>query len=302
VELRRAAAGSIKALDREREIEFPSATLRINRRHNHFSSPVKALALIAFTTISVSGCGRHDAGRDYQTMAPVTHAKAAASSRGTSTLTREHTVVVDVPETELADGFRHVADRCTSDSEHDCTILQSDLSSGDAPSGLIKLRISPVAVEDFISFVAHQGKIERRSTQVEDLADAIADTHARVEMLTNYRQQLLTLQGKAGTNVEAAIKLASELSTVQTDLERVNGEAAYQTKRVTTDVLRIEFMVAEHKAFWRPVHEAVRDFLGNLSTGLSQAITAIAYIVPWMFVVLPGLYLVRFLWRRRGKA
>ena len=100
---------------------------------------------------------------------------------------------------------------------------------------------------------------------------------------------------------EAAIKLASELSTVQTNLERVNGEAAYQTKRVTTDILRIEFMVAEHKAFWRPVHEAVRDFLGNLSMGLSQAITAIAYIVPWLFVVVPGLYLVRFLWRRRGR-
>jgi hypothetical protein len=282
-------------------MEFPSATVRINRPHNHFSSLVTALALIVFTTISVSGCGRHDAGRDYQTTAPLMLAKAAASSQGTSTLSREHTVVVDVPETELADGFRRVADRCTSDSEHDCTILQSDLSSGDAPSGLIKLRISPVAVEEFISFVAHQGKIERRSTQVEDLADAIADTHARIEMLTNYRQQLLALQGKTGTNVEAAIKLASELSTMQTNLERVNGEAAYQTKRVTTDVLRIEFMVAEHKAFWRPVHEAVRDFLGNLSTGLSQAITAIAYIVPWMFVVVPGLYLVRFLWRRRGK-
>ena len=281
-------------------MEFPSSTVSANRQHNYLLPLVKALALVAFTTISVCGCGRHDSGRD-QTTAPLMLAKAAASSQSTSTLSREHTVVVDVPETELAGGFRRVADRCTSDSEHSCTILQSDLSSGDAPSGLIKLRIDPAAVEDLVSFVARQGKIERRSTQVEDLADAIADTHARIEMLTNYRQQLLTLQGKAGTNVEAAIKLASELSTVQTNLERVNGEAAYQTKRVTTDILRIEFMVAEHKAFWRPVHEAVRDFLGNLSMGLSQAITAIAYIVPWLFVVVPGLYLVRFLWRRRGR-
>jgi hypothetical protein len=282
-------------------MEFLSSTVSINRSQNHLSALVKALALIAFATISVPGCGRHDAGRDYQTTAPLMLAKAAASSQSTSTLSREHTVVVDVPETELADGFRRVADRCTSDSEHNCTILQSDLSSGDAPSGLIRLRIYPAAVEDFVSFVARQGRIERRSTQVEDLVDAIADTHARIEMLTNYRQQLLALQAKAGTNVEAAIKLASELSTVQTNLERVNGEAAYQTKRVTTDVLRIEFMVAEHKAFWRPVHEAIRDFLGNLSTGLSQAITAVAYIVPWLFVVVPGLYFVRFLWRRRGK-
>jgi hypothetical protein len=281
-------------------VEFPSSTVSANRPLYCLLPLVKALALVAFTTIGVCGCGRHESGRD-QTTAPLMLAKAAASSQSTSMLSREHTVVVDVPETELAGGFRRVADRCTSDSEHGCTILQSDLSSGDAPSGLIKLRIDPAAVEDLVSFVSRQGKIERRSTQVEDLADAIADTHARIEMLTNYRQQLLTLQGKAGTNVEAAIKLASELSTVQTNLERVNGEAAYQTKRVTTDILRIEFMVAEHKAFWRPVHEAVRDFLGNLSMGLSQAITAIAYIVPWLFVVVPGLYLVRFLWRRRGR-
>jgi hypothetical protein len=97
-------------------MEFPSATVRINRPHNHLSSLVQALALIAFTTISVSGCGRHDDGRDYRTTAPLMLAKAAASSQGTSTLSREHTVVVDVPETELADGFRRVADRCTSDS------------------------------------------------------------------------------------------------------------------------------------------------------------------------------------------
>jgi len=88
---------------------------------------------------------------------------------------------------------------------------------------------------------------------------------------------------------------------LQGDLERATGEAAYQTKRVTTDIVTISFAVAEQRAFWRPVHEAVRDFLGNLSNGMSQAITAVAYIVPWLFVVVPGLYLVRFLWRRRGR-
>jgi len=63
----------------------------------------------------------------------------------------------------------------------------------------------------------------------------------------------------------------------------------------------MSFAVAEQRAFWRPVREAFRDFLRNLSNGVSQAITAVAYIVPWLFVVVPGLYLVRFLWRRRGR-
>jgi Domain of unknown function (DUF4349) len=282
------------------KLGFHSSSVNATRLRIRCLPLLGAMGLIAFTTVSASGCGRHDSGLG-QTMASVSVAKAAASPQATNTLSREHTIVVDVPETELAGGFRRVSDRCTTDSEHHCTILQSDLSSGDAPSGLIRLRIDPTAVEDLVAFVASQGKVERRSTQVEDLADAMADTQARIEMLTNYRQQLLALQVKAGANVEAAIKLASELSTVQTDLERVNGEAAYQTKRVTTDIVRIEFLVAEHKAFWRPVREAVRDFLGNLSMGLSQAITAIAYIVPWLFVVVPGLYLLRLLWRKRGK-
>jgi len=65
-----------------------------------------------------------------------------------------------------------------------------------------------------LPFASSLGKLEHRSTKVEDLADAIQDTQSRIEMLTNYRKQLLALQAKAATNVEAAIKIASELSTV----------------------------------------------------------------------------------------
>jgi len=99
---------------------------------------------------------------------------------------------------------------------------------------------------------------------VEDLAQSIQDTQARIEMLTTYRKQLLELRAKATTNIEAAIKIASELSTVQSDLERATGEAAFQTKRVTTDVVTLRFDVTEQREFWRPVREACRDFLGHL--------------------------------------
>ena len=120
-------------------------------------------------------------------------------------------------------------------------------------------------------------------------------------MLTTYRKQLLELQRKAASNIDAAIKVASELSTVQSNLEQATGQAAYQTKRTTTDIVTVHFSVTESKAFWRPIRESFRDFFGNLSEGISQAITAVAFILPWLIVVIPGLYLVRFLWRRRGR-
>lgn len=255
------------------------------------------LGATLFGATVLLGCSRTSASH----AAPLRVAQKDRVAPESGSLSREHSIVIDVPETELELRFRRLADRCTADSVHHCTILQSDLSSGQLPAGLIRLRIDPAAVADLISFASGLGRVEHRSTTVEDLADTIQDTQSRIDMLTNYRKQLLALQARAGSNVEAAIKLASELSRVQSDLEQAAGQASFQAKRVTTDIVTINFAVAEQRAFWRPAREAVQDFLGNLSNGISQAITAVAYIVPWLFVVLPGLYLLRFLWRRRGR-
>jgi hypothetical protein len=260
--------------------------------------PFRVWLVAALLLLSCSGCSR--GGNAMRVMAPATVQKLRTPPEN-NTLSREHTIVIDLSDAALETGFRKVVDRCMADSDHHCTILESNLSSGQWPAGLIKLRIDPTAVEDLVAFASGLGRLESRATSVEDLAEAIQDTQARIEMLTTYRKQLLELRAKATTNIEAAIKIASELSTVQSDIERATGEAAYQTKRVTTDVVTLRFDVTEQRAFWRPVREALRDFLGHLSEGMSQAITAVAYIVPWLFIVIPGLYLVRFLWRRRGR-
>jgi acyl transferase domain-containing protein len=263
---------------------------------------VQRAATLAFTLaclVGTTACNRNSPIVSQRQALLETHLARDQSAR--DTLSREHSVTIDVAESALHPAFQRLSDRCTADAANHCAILQSDVSSGQFSSGLIKLRIDPKAVEDLIGFAASLGRLEHRSTQVEDLADAIQDTQARIEMLTTYRKQLLELQGKAGTNIDAAIKVASELSTVQGNLEQANGQVAHQTKRTSTDIVTIHFSVAEQKAFWRPIRAALRDFFGNLSEGISQAITAVAYILPWLLVIIPGLYLVRFLWRRRGR-
>ena len=257
------------------------------------------VVIVMVAALSALGCTR--TGGQRVAMSAAMMATAGRSQESPNTLSREHSVVIDVPESGLEERFRRVAEQCIADSAHHCTILQSDLSTGDSPAGHIRLRIDPTAVEALIGFAASQGRLEHRSTTVEDLAEAIQDTQSRLEMLTNYRKQLLELQAKAGTNIDAAIKVASELSTVQSNLERVAGEVAYQTKRTTTDVVTIDFIVGPHSAYWRPIRESLRDFWSNFATGVGETITAVAYIVPWLFVAIPGLYLAGLLWRRRGR-
>jgi len=259
-----------------------------------WSRVAAAIGFAVLTTLAISACSRNSLARSGAAL-------ELRADQEHETLAREHSVTVEVAESELDGRFQRLADRCKTDSAHHCTVLQSDVSTGRFASGLIKLRIDPGAVEELIAFAVSLGRLEHRSTKVEDLAEAIQDTQSRIEMLTTYRKQLLELRAKAATNVDAAIKIASELSTVQSNLEQANGQAAFQTKRTTTDIVTIRFSVTEQKAFWRPIGESFRDFFGNLSNGISQAITAVAYILPWLLVVIPGLYLVRFLWRRRSR-
>jgi hypothetical protein len=263
---------------------------------------IRCLGIIGITLICLGGtaCNRNGHVITEPQMLAVSGVPLS-TELAQSTLSREYSVTIEVSESDLHASFQRLTDRCTADSANHCTILQSEVSSGQFPRGLIRLRIDPKAVEDLIGFAASLGKLEHRSTKVEDLAEAIQDTQSRVEMLTNYRKQLLALQAKATTNIDAAIKIASELSAVQSNLEKASGEAAFQAKRTTTDVVTVHFSVTEKKAFWRPIREALRDFFGNLSNGISQAITAVAYILPWLLVVIPAVYLVRFLWRRRGR-
>jgi DNA repair exonuclease SbcCD ATPase subunit len=274
----------------------PGAQFEANR-------PIRWPGILGFAVaclIGMTACNRNSPLAS-QMQAQIVSNKLQRTESAHGSLSREYSVSVEVAESELHSGFQRLTDRCNADAANHCTILQSEVSSGQYASGLIKLRIDPNAVEDLIGFATGLGRLEHRSTQVEDLADAIQDTQSRIEMLTTYRKQLLELQGKAGTNIDAAIKVASELSTVQSNLEQATGQAAYQAKRTSTDIVTVRFLVREQKAFWRPIQEAVRDFFGNLSNGISQAITAVAYILPWLLVVIPGLYLVRFLWRRRGR-
>jgi Domain of unknown function (DUF4349) len=261
-----------------------------------------ACAAAMAAVVGIAGCTRSaDRHAGYAASAPLPPAQAEHAGKHPNTLSREHAVTIDVSENDLAERFRRVADRCIADSAHHCTILESDLQTGDAPSGHIRLRIDPESVDPLLAFVSGEGKLINRSSTAEDLADAIQDTQSRLEMLSGYRKQLLELQSKAGTNIDAAIKIASELSTVQAKLEQAAGEAAYQTKRTTTEVVGINFAVPLHTAYWTPIRNSLRAFWGNFTNGLAQAITAIAYIVPWLFVLVPALYGARFLWHRRGR-
>ena len=60
--------------------------------------------------------------------------------------------------------------------------------------------------------------------------------------------------------------------------------------------------VAVSRSSLSPIGAALKDFVGIVSRGLAGVIRFIAALLPWMiFVIIPGLFLLRWFWRRRKK-
>lgn len=213
-------------------------------------------------------------------------------------LAYEHTIVVDTSEAGLEKTFHAVIESCAADRENACSVLHSEINHGDYNRASIRMRVKPEGVAPLATLAAGEGKVIRRSTHAEDLAMAITDNEKRIAILTTTRDRLLELEDRGSEDVESLIRITTELTRVQAELEEAAGLAAYQRQRVDLDILNIDFVVEAGRSFWAPVGNSVSSFGRNLSDGLADTIQAVAYLLPWSILVLIVVYLLRKLWKR----
>jgi len=177
-------------------------------------------------------------------------------------------------------------------------VLNSEINHGDYNRASIRMRVKPEGVDALANLAAGSGYVIRRSTNVEDLAKTIADIDKRIAILTTTRDRLLELEERGANDIESLIKITTELTKVQAELEQAMGQSAYQHQRVDMDILYIQLVVEAGRAFWSPILDSLSSFGQNLSEGLADTIYAIAYLLPWSILIIFVGYLLRKLWKR----
>jgi len=249
-----------------------------------------------FFLLSVIGCSSSDnfSGLDE---ANLSMARTAERREG-AFLAYEHSIVVDTSEDLLAESHAAVLDACAADRESLCTVLNSNISLGGYSSASVRMRVKPEGVDALAGLAAGAGEVTRRSTQVEDLAKSIAQIDKRVSILTKTRDRLLELEERGVDDVDSLIKITTELTKVQAELEQVLGQSAFQRQRVDMDILNIQFVVESGRTFWGPITAALSSFGQNLSDGLADWIEVIPYLLPWLAFLFFVVYLIRKFWRR----
>ena len=244
------------------------------------------------------GCGR-GAGEGYAPQMALKLAETGRRHAEGNTLAYEHTVTVQLAPALIPGRMKELQDACTrKDSE--CTVLDVSLhAQRGVPSGSVRLRLAPAAVDALIDTAARDGEVVARSTHAEDLAEPVADTERQLAMLTAQRARLEEFARSKELKVEQLITVSKELSSVQTQIDGLNTQRANLRRRIDTELLSIELSppFAAFGAEQTPVRDALRSFGGDFLRAIAQVISFIAILLPWLVIAVPGLILLRIFWR-----
>jgi flagellar biosynthesis chaperone FliJ len=253
--------------------------------------------LVAVMVLVLAGCS----GDKVAAPASVSAESATAKTQDgpNKFMAYEHSIQVAVPESQVTNVYEAVEQACLQARVEQCVVMGSQLSTGNEASAEINIRAKSAGIQKLLAVLARKGHVVSQSVSSEDLASPITDAAKKMAMLSDYRSKLEGLRGHSGIDIDALIKVSKELVQVQSEIESLAGEQAHLLLRVETEILRVSIHSAESQSFLRPVSAALSNFMHNLSEGLSDAITGVAYLMPWSLVILLCFWLFRKFWLRK---
>ena len=220
------------------------------------------------------------------------------------TLAYEHSVSIELDGKVLPTRLREIESACAKGQPVECTVLEVSLTGRqDVFRGLIRMRIAPQGVDSTVEAASQGGKLTSRSTRAEDLAQPIADTERKLALMTTHRDRLAEIMKSKDLKIEQLITVSKELATVQTQIDSLATDQAQLRRRVDTDLLTIELSPPQvaYLAQDTPIRDSLRVFGSNFREAIGQVISFIAVVVPWLIIILPGLFLLRAFWTWIGR-
>jgi len=213
----------------------------------------------------------------------------------------QHTIEIAVAEAGLPRAWQSVIASCQA---FRCEVLNSSITTttqDSTASGNIRLRVAPEEFQKLFENVEKLGKVVQHATFSEDKTTAVIDTEAKVKNLTSFRDSLRSMLAKSSVTVKDAVEIQQQLTDVQSNLDSEVAQRkilANETEKVAVEIgFRVERPVRNAGAF-EPIANALRDSGTVLSESVASLITVLASVIPWLVVIVPGLWLIAKVWRK----
>ena len=258
--------------------------------------------LAAVTACSKSADQAGDAAGE-SAAAPAAPPVQGQANRGDSQLAYEHDVTIWSGGKDIATRIGKVRAACMAERFGACSVLGEEQTAGESPSGSLKLRAIPAAIEPLVGIAAEGAEVGQRSTSAEDLADAVRASGLRKLRLESQHAKLGEILARKDIRVEDLISLSQQQAAIEAELQGVEQDAAQQQRRIRTNLLTLHFnaegvTIAEASA----TRQAFGRLGGIWDSSLGVLITVVGALLP--FLLFAGIVIVAVRWivRRRKAA
>ncbi len=200
---------------------------------------------------------------------------------------------------------------CMEAGPDTCQVLGSNtnVQNADYVTANLRLRAAPAWLEGFkdtltSSVEASGGTTINAGVSAEDLTRQIVDTDARLKAQKILRTRLENLLETRNAKLSELLSLEREFARVQQQIENATTTLNVLRKRVSMSEVSINYQT-KRKAVTptsvSPIGRAFKSFANDFSRAMANVIGFIAAVLPWMIILVPGLWLLRRWWRGRNK-
>lgn len=249
--------------------------------------PLRTGLIILITGLALVGCSPKDHSR--------ARVVTGEQSRAGAQLAYEHELSLALPGALLAPRMQATREACETARFGACNILGI---TEDGNGGQIILRIAPTGVEPMVAMAAEGGKLGQRITTAEDLADAVADVRRRQDRLLAQQQRLDELAKRKDITVSDLIALSKEQAGIENELQELAQVAAGQQRRLDTNRVTLNFRSSDGANQPSRFSRMFSNLGDNMVEGTADALERSSYVLPFVILAFPVVWLWVWLWRR----
>ncbi len=140
------------------------------------------------------------------------------------------------------------------------------------------------------------GRLSHATVASEDLSRKVIDAQATIRAKTALRDRLQSLLEARPGKASDFLEIATDLSSVQGELDADQSELAAMRERLATSVLTIDYDslgVLGGEATWHSLAEAITGSGDVLARTLGVMVTCLAALLPWVLLIAGGVWLAR---------
>lgn len=156
----------------------------------------------------------------------------------------------------------------------------------------LTLRIPKDKMDDFLTEVAENSNILRRSEKEVDVTLAYVDLESHKEVLLAEQERLIALMAQAET-IEDMITLESRLSEIRYQIESMesqlrtyDNQVEYSTLYLSiTEVVEFTEVKPEEKSIWQRMGDGFVDSIKDIGDGLTEGFVGFVIVLPYLVLI-----------------